>query len=104
MVERMKESKLPAKLPAIVLAAGLSTRMGAFKPLLRLGGELVIRRVIDALGESGRVGPIVVVTGHQAEVVQGAVEGMGVTVVFNQEYAKGEMLSSLRAGIGALAE
>ena len=32
---------------AIILAAGFSTRMGQFKPLLRLGGETMTDRVIS---------------------------------------------------------
>jgi len=87
---------------AIVLAAGLSTRMGAFKPLLRLGGKLLIQLVIEALERSGEVSSVVVVTGHQRELIEEAVSEMRVRTVFNAEYAKGEMLSSLQKGIGAL--
>ena len=35
--------------PAILLAAGLSTRMRAFKPLLPLGGKPLIHHAIHAL-------------------------------------------------------
>src|SRR3954463_12570930 len=98
MVQSMSEQKIPA----VVLAAGMSTRMGAFKPLMRLGGELLIRRVIGALESSGMVGPIVVGAGHFAGALETALEGTGVTTVVNADFAKGEMLSSLRVGIGAL--
>ncbi|MDR1043356.1 MAG: nucleotidyltransferase family protein [Clostridiales Family XIII bacterium] len=50
---------------AVVVAAGLSSRMGAYKPLLEIGGVTVARRVIGAFAEAG-VNPIVVVTGHRA--------------------------------------
>jgi len=90
-------------LPAIVLAAGLSTRMGAFKPLLPLGGKPLILRAIDALHYSGAIGDIFVVTGHRAAEVEGALAGAGVVAVFNPNFARGEMLSSVRAGISALA-
>ena len=41
-------------LPAIILAAGLSSRMGAFKPLLPLGGKPLIQHVIDSLTHAAR--------------------------------------------------
>ena len=91
------------RLPAIVLAAGLSTRMGMFKPVLMLGGEPLVNRVIRSLRDSGRVAEIIVVTGHEREKVAGAVGAMaGVRIVFNPNFAVGEMLSSVRAGIEAI--
>src|SRR4051812_23604976 len=83
---------------AIVLAAGLSSRMGAFKPLLALGGVSLVERVIAAVSGSGRVDRVVVVTGHRASEVAAGVP-MGVDVVVNAEYAKGEMLSSVKVGL-----
>ncbi len=53
---------------AIVLAAGFSSRMGAFKPLLPFGGRTVLGHVVAVLREAG-VRHIHVVTGHQAELV-----------------------------------
>jgi CTP:molybdopterin cytidylyltransferase MocA len=50
---------------AVIVAAGLSSRMGAYKPLMEIGGVSVARRVTGAFLEAG-VSPIVVVTGHRA--------------------------------------
>ena len=93
----------PAKLlPAIILAAGLFSRMGSFKPLMPLGGKLLIHRVIESLKNSFRVvDPIGVVTGHRSEEAY-ALSKQGVEVVLNADYAKGEMLSSVLRGIQAL--
>ncbi len=93
-----------AALPALVLAAGLSTRMGAFKPLLELGGQTLIHRVLGALRDSGAIGSILVVTGHRAGEVAAALAGLPVQTVFNPDYEKGEMLSSVRTGLRALPE
>ena len=90
-------------LPAIVLAAGLSTRMNAFKPLLHLAGKPLLQRVIASLRDSGVIGGILVVTGHRAADVEAASAGAGVTTIFNPDYERGEMLSSVRAGISALS-
>src|SRR5262249_10312801 len=102
--EQAKYPFVTTKLPAIVLAAGLSTRMGDFKPLMRLAGVPLIERVIESLQASGSVDDIFVVTGHRGTDVAAAVGGRGVKVMFNENYAEGEMLSSVIAGIGALPE
>jgi CTP:molybdopterin cytidylyltransferase MocA len=78
--------------------------MGAFKPLLPLAGRPLIQRVIDSLRDSGVIGDILVVTGHRAAEVGAALAGAGVVTIFNPDYERGEMLSSVRAGILALAE
>jgi len=51
---------------AVIVAAGLSSRMGEYKPLMEIGGETIARRVIGAFACAG-VQPIVIVTGHKAE-------------------------------------
>ena len=54
---------------AILLAAGRSSRMGAFKPLLPFGNKTVIECCIDYLREGG-VDEIVVVVGHRADDIR----------------------------------
>ena len=54
---------------AILLAAGQSRRMGAFKPLLSFGKTTVIQSCINNL-HAGGVAEIVVVLGHRAAEVQ----------------------------------
>ena len=54
---------------AILLAAGQSRRMGAFKPLLPFGKTTVVRSCITNL-RAGGVGHIVVVVGHRASEVR----------------------------------
>lgn len=86
---------------AIVLAAGRSTRMGEANKLLEeVGGTAMVRRVAEAALAS-RADPVVVVTGHQAERVREALDGLAVTFVHNAEYADG-LSTSLRAGLSAL--
>ena len=102
MCTAMPDESGGRSLPAIVLAAGLSTRMKAFKPLLRLSGELLIHRVLGCLRESGVIGEILVVTGHLAAEIEAAVGTRGARTVFNERFADGEMLSSVQTGIRAL--
>ena len=56
------------KLAGLILAAGSSSRMGKPKPLLELGGETFLDRLIGLL--AGCCSPVVVVLGHEPEVVR----------------------------------
>jgi molybdenum cofactor cytidylyltransferase len=85
---------------AILLAAGRSSRMGAFKPLLPFGNKTVIECCIDYLREGG-VGEIVVVVGHRADDVRRRVSG--VTFAVNPD-PDSEMGASIAAGVRELPE
>lgn len=88
---------------AVVLAAGRSTRMGAANKLLEdVAGAPMIRRVVEAAAGS-RAEPVVVVTGHDAERVRAALEGLPVTFAHNPDYAEG-LSTSLHTGVRALPE
>ena len=85
---------------AIVLAAGLSARMGRPKLLLPYGERTVVEQVVSVLLASPS-GEVLVVTGHEREAVERALAGWPVRAVFNPDYATGEMLSSVQVGLGA---
>lgn len=90
---------------AIVLAAGLSTRMGGDvpKPLLPWGRHTVVQQVLEILIEAGlAAGHIVLVVGHSRQALEDVTAVYGVQWVFNPDYASGEMLSSLQAGLQAV--
>lgn len=81
------------KTAAILLAAGLSQRMGARNKLLLLvNGVPMIRRV--ALQYRAALdGPIAVVTGHESKLVEAALADLDVHCVFNPDYAQGQQSS-----------
>jgi CTP:molybdopterin cytidylyltransferase MocA len=83
-----------------VLAAGLSTRMGAFKPLLPLGETTVLESAIATLREGG-VADVVVVTGHRGDELAGAISRGGARRAHNPRFADG-MYTSVQAGVAAL--
>ena len=91
-----------SSLAGIVLAAGLSSRMGAFKPLMEVDGRAMILRVIDGMKGAG-ASPVVVVTGHRHEDLEAALSGEGVEFAFNPDYAVTQQLESLRVGLAAVA-
>ena len=57
------------KTGAVIVAAGMSSRMGEFKPMLNIGSISVAQRVIATLKQAG-VNRIVVVTGYQAATLE----------------------------------
>lgn len=86
----------------IVLAAGLSTRMGSLKQLLPVAGKPMVARVAEVLVTAG-LADVVVVVGHKHDTVEAALTDMPVRAVFNPDYASGEMFSSVQTGLWALA-
>jgi molybdenum cofactor cytidylyltransferase len=86
---------------AIVLAAGLSRRMGQPKMVLPWAKKTVVVQVVSIL-HAGGIEPIIVVTGGARQEVEFALAGLPVTFVFNPDYANGEMIHSLQAGLRAL--
>lgn len=89
------------KIAAIILAAGLSSRMaGNNKLLADLGGKPVLRHTVENVLTS-RANPVVVVIGHQADEVQELIQDLKVKLCFNPRFADG-MATSLSAGIAAL--
>lgn len=87
---------------AIVLAAGRSSRMGAFKPLEEVEGRPLLARAIATFAEAG-VGDVVVVAGHRRDEVAGVAEAAGARVLTNPAPDDG-MFSSLRIGVLGLEE
>lgn len=85
---------------AILLAAGQSKRMGAFKPLLPFGNKTVIECCIDYLREGG-VETIIVVLGHRADEIRNTLETYPVTFALNPD-PDSEMGASIAAGIRQL--
>lgn len=88
-------------LSAIVLAAGMSTRMGQNKLLLDFKNEPLIAHAVDTLLRS-EVDEIIVVLGHEAEKVQEKLRGKQVKLVRNPDYREG-LSTSVRAGVEAVS-
>ena len=82
---------------AVVLAAGLSRRMGAFKPLLPFGGKTVAESCVDNLIAAG-VEEIVVVLGHRADELRARLAHLPVGFALN-EAAGSEMGVSIARGV-----
>jgi len=88
---------------AIVLAAGLSRRMGAVNKLLvDINGIPMIRATVSAC-VSVCDAPVIVVTGHQATDIEQALACLNVSFIHNPDYASGQA-GSVVAGLNAVPE
>ena len=84
----------------ILLAAGLSTRMGAPKQLLPFGESTIVETVVDNM-LGAKFDEVIVVVGHRAEEIQTQLGTRPIKTVFNPDYRDG-MLTSAQTGIRAL--
>lgn len=88
---------------AVVVAAGMSSRMGDFKPMLNIGSISIAQRVVSTLQQAG-VSRIVVVTGYQADVLERHLAKAGVVFLRNEDYEKTQMFDSAKIGLNYLKD
>ena len=86
----------------ILLAAGLSTRMGEPKQLLPFGGSTIIETVVNNMLQA-KFNEVIVVIGHCADKIQPLLNDLPVKTVFNYNYHEG-MLTSVQAGVRSIVE
>ena len=86
------------RIGAIVLAAGQSRRMGTPKTLLDVAGEPMLQRVLGNLRCADSIFPIVVVTGHEPQLLRSILSAAEIIEVHNPDHAAGEMISSIQIG------
>ncbi len=92
-----------AELDALLLAAGLSSRMGAAnKLLLDFRGRPLVRHTAETLLRAG-FQKVLVVTGHAADSINAALDGLPVAISFNPDFAQGQR-TSVAHGLRALSE
>ncbi|AHJ69293.1 NTP transferase domain-containing protein [Granulibacter bethesdensis] len=97
-------SAVTPRIAVVILAAGLSRRMGGRHKLLQPGpdGRAMITHVVDQALQS-RASEVVVVLGDHAEEIRSALATRDLTIMVAADYAQG-LSASLRAGIAAIEE
>lgn len=86
----------------ILLAAGLSSRMGKPKQLLPFGESTIVETVVDSM-LGAKFDEVIVVVGHRASDIRDQLGERPVSTVFNPNYREG-MLTSAQTGIRRLQE
>lgn len=89
------------KTGAVIVAAGMSSRMNRFKPMLKVGSITVVKRIISTLQQAG-ASPVVLVTGNQAEILEKHVAHMEIICLRNEAYATSQMFDSAKIGLSYL--
>ena len=87
---------------ALLLAAGQSRRMGAFKPLLPFGDQTVVEFCITNLRTAG-INQIVVVVGHRADEIKKRLQSANVSFALNSD-PDSEMSVSIARGVELISE
>lgn len=88
---------------AVITAAGMSSRMEDFKPLLNIGSISIAQRVITTLKQAG-VEIIVVVTGYRADDLEHELAQNRVMFLRNENPATTEMFDSAVIGLKYLQD
>ena len=83
---------------ALIVAAGMSRRMGDFKPMLNIGSISVAQRVVATLSQAG-VSKIVMVTGYNAVMLERHLAGNGIIFLRNEDYETTQMFDSVKIGL-----
>ena len=83
---------------ALITAAGMSSRMGAFKPMLGMGRNSVTGQIVATFQEAG-VRDIVVITGFHAGDLESHLSGNGIVFLRNENYKTTEMFDSVCIGL-----
>lgn len=91
-----------SNIAVLIIAAGYSSRMHDFKPLLSFGQTTALARLIQTYQAYG-IHHLYVVTGHRQDDIIEILQGYNVHIVYNEDYDKG-MFSSIQKGLSAIGE
>ena len=92
-----------AKIGAVIVAAGLSSRMEAFKPLLPFEDSTISKHIVELLIQSG-INPVLVVTGYRGDELEAHLANTGARFLRNEKYRETQMFDSIKMGIEAIAD
>lgn len=91
------------RIKGLIAAAGLSSRMGVFKPFMELNGFPMIQMTVQSLKNAG-IRDITVVTGHRAEEMAQILAPLEVRLVENHAYRETDMLASICMGLASVKD
>lgn len=88
---------------ALIVAAGMSSRMGSFKPMLNIGSISVAQRVIANFRQAG-INKIVMITGFNATMLERHLAGNNIIFLRNENYERTQMFDSVKIGLNYLSD
>ena len=91
------------RIGAVIVAAGMSSRMGEFKPMLHIGSISVAQRILANFHQAG-IKKIVMVTGYNATALERHLAGNGVVFLRNEAYETTQMFDSAKIGLNYMKD
>ncbi|WP_313413116.1 DVU_1551 family NTP transferase [Sedimentibacter sp.] len=91
------------KTGALIVAAGMSSRMNDFKPLMKIGRYSMIENAVINYKNSG-IDEIIIVTGFRENDIKEKLTGYDVKFVHNKDYSKTQMFDSVCIGLKEFAD
>lgn len=94
------------KYSCIIPVAGLSTRMGSFKPILSINGIPMIAHTVETVVQAG-IKTIIIVIGYRADQVKRALQGfdnINIIYIENKNFQNNDMLDSIKLGMEYLID
>ncbi len=82
----------------LVLAAGMSKRMGRFKPLLPVNGKPLIAHSVGVFFQAG-ITDVRIVTGFREAEIRDALSDYPIKWLYNEHYETTEMFDSVRIAV-----
>ena len=88
---------------ALIVAAGMSSRMGDFKPMLEIGSISIAQRTVANFRQAG-IDRIVMITGFNAVTLERHLAGNGIVFLRNENYEHTQMFDSVKIGLEYLKD
>ena len=88
---------------AVIVAAGMSSRMGDFKPMLNIGSISIAQRIVATFHQVN-INRIVVITGYNALQLERHLANQGLIFLRNEQYASTQMFDSAKIGLSYLRD
>lgn len=86
------------KTGALIVAAGMSTRMKQTKQIMKFGNDTMVERIVKSFYAAG-VRDVAIVVGYKAEEIKEALKDYPVTFLYNKDYATTQMFDSVKIGL-----
>ena len=88
---------------AVIVAAGMSSRMGDFKPMLNIGSITIAQRIVATFHQAG-ITRIAVVTGYNAPLLERHLANCGLVFLRNENYETTQMFDSAKIGLNYMRD
>lgn len=86
------------KISGLIVAAGLSSRMNDFKPLMKIDNKPLIINTINSLRKSG-IEDVNIVVGYRGQDIENCVKNENVNIIYNKDYNNTFMYDSFKLGL-----